>query len=495
VWCAGSAEQCFARTGEFEVDTETGRHSHAERGNEEESVMIEQLAAMPKYEAYKDSGVEWLGEIPAHWVTKKLKYIGEIYAGLAGKKGDDFSKEPKAGFLPFVPFTSIANATVVAQRYQYVSVRPYEEQSFVKANDILFLMSSETLDDIAKCSLYIGDEQPLYLNSFCKGFRIKSKNSSPKFINYLLQSDNYRYYFGTVARGFTRINLKQEFVNGASVLLPPLFEQTAISAFLDSKIAQIDQAVAIKEKQIALLKERKQILIQNAVTRGLNPDAPMHDSGVEWIGEIPAHWSCSRLKMHSKVQSGITLGKSYIHKNFVEMPYIRVANVQNGYFKLDDIALISLPRYEIPRYLLQNGDILVTEGGDIDKLGRGTVWRDEIKPCLHQNHVFAIRVNQSILDQDFVSNFLATDMARKYFINTATKTTNLASTNRTHLGNLYLPIPSLKEQLDIVVYIETESAKIDQAISIQQQQIGKLKEYKATLINSAVTGKIKVPDC
>ncbi|MGR9117293.1 MAG: restriction endonuclease subunit S, partial [Gammaproteobacteria bacterium] len=291
-----------------------------------------------------------------------------------------------------------------------------------------------------------------------------------------------------------RMRIPMSKLNMVLIPYPSPLEQSAIAAFLEYKTAQIDQAVSIKEQQIALLKERKQILIQNAVTRGLDSNVPMRDSGVEWIGEIPAHWNCSRLKVYSKIQSGITLGKSYRQQNFVEMPYIRVANVQNGYFKLDDIAIISVPNNEISRYLLQDGDILATEGGDIDKLGRGTVWREYIKPCLHQNHVFAIRVNKLILFQDFVSSFLSTDIARKYFIDTATKTTNLASTNRTHLGNLYLPIPSLSEQKTIVFHIETQSAKIDQAIAVQQQQIDKLKEYKATLINSAVTGKIRVPD-
>ena len=147
----------------------------------------------------------------------------------------------------------------------------------------------------------------------------------------------------------------------------------------------------------------------------------------------------------------------------------------------------------VDKYLLQNKDILVTEGGDIDKLGRGTVWYDEISPCLHQNHVFAIRVSKK-LNPEFVAFFLATNIARKYFIDSATKTTNLASTNKTHLGNIYLPIPNIKEQITIVEKIKKEFITLDLAITSQHAQIKNLKEYKATLINSAVTGKIKVPN-
>jgi len=182
--------------------------------------MTDALAAMPKYETYKDSGVELLEDIPKSWDVKKLKFLGDIYAGLAGKKGDDFSKEPKENFLPFVPFTSISTSPIVTNHYQYVLVKKSESQAHVKNKDILFLMSSETLEDIAKCALYTGSESPLFLNSFCKGFRIKADNVLPVYINYLLQSDYYRKYFGMVARGFTRINLKQEYVNGAKVLIP-----------------------------------------------------------------------------------------------------------------------------------------------------------------------------------------------------------------------------------------------------------------------------------
>jgi type I restriction enzyme S subunit len=440
--------------------------------------MIEQLKAMPKYEAYKDSGAEWLGNIPASWQIKRFKFLYRDVSQKGRANAELLSVTQNQGV---VPRTWVENRMVMPSGN-------LESFKFIEKGD--FAISLRSFEGGLEYCHHDGIISPAYtvlkrnLDSLCDGY-YRFIFKSLAFISELQTS------IVGIREGK---NISFEELSYSLIPIPPISEQSAIAAFLDRKTAQIDQAVAIKEKQIALLKERKQILIQNAVTRGLNPDAPMRDSGVEWIGEIPAHWICARLKMHSKIQSGITLGKSYLQQNFVEMPYIRVANVQSGYFKLDDIATISVPKHEIPRYLLQNGDILVTEGGDIDKLGRGTVWRDQIKPCLHQNHVFAIRVNKSILNQDFVSNFLATDMARKYFIDTATKTTNLASTNRTHLGNLYLPMPSLTEQAAIVAHIETESAKIDRAISLQQKQIDKLKEYKTTLINSAVTGKIRVSE-
>ena len=215
----------------------------------------------------KHSGVEWIGEIPAHWEVKKLKFLGGIYAGINGKKGDDFSKENNGNMKPFIPFTNICNNLKIANnQYQYVKIHANENQNKVKFNDILFLMSSETLEDIAKNSIYLGTDNELYLNSFCKGYRVKSPKINPEFLNYLLFCKTYRNYFSIVGRGFTRVNLKQEFINDAYALIPPLSEQSAIVAHIEAQSAKIDKAIDLQARQIAQLKELKATLIDSAVT-------------------------------------------------------------------------------------------------------------------------------------------------------------------------------------------------------------------------------------
>ncbi|HHF1380939.1 TPA: restriction endonuclease subunit S [Haemophilus influenzae] len=213
----------------------------------------------------KDSGVEWIGQVPEHWNVKKLKYTGYLYSGLTGKSADDFSKEVKEGFREFVPFTTICNFSQIKENvFQYVKVMNLENQNIVKKHDLLFLMSSETLEDIAKSSVYLLDQES-FLNSFCKGFRFIEKHSSI-FINYLINSNNYRAYFNLVGRGFTRINIKQEFVNSVYVLLPPFSEQQKIADYLDKQTTKIDQAIALKTAHIEKLKEYKSVLINNVVT-------------------------------------------------------------------------------------------------------------------------------------------------------------------------------------------------------------------------------------
>lgn len=215
----------------------------------------------------KDSGVEWIGKIPEGWEVKRLKYLGNIYSGISGKRGEDFSKENNGYMKPFVPFTNICNnLKIEIDQYQYVKISDGENQNRIKNNDLLFLMSSETLEDIAKNSIYLGDDIELYLNSFCKGFRLISNKAFPEYVNYLLNSKPYRNYFSLVGRGFTRINLKQEYINDVYTLLPPIQEQHAIVANIEAQSTKIDQTIVLKEQQITKLKELKASLIDGAVT-------------------------------------------------------------------------------------------------------------------------------------------------------------------------------------------------------------------------------------
>lgn len=215
----------------------------------------------------KDSGVEWIGEIPEHWDVKPLKYLGQVFPGITGKKGDDFSREYSDGMKPFIPFTNIFRYDVISnEEFQFVKIRDTEKQNKVHKNDLLFLMSSETLEDIGKCSIYLGDEKQLYLNSFCKGFRIKSSSIEPLFVNSLLLSNPYRSYFSVVGRGFTRMNIKQEYVNLLPILIPKIEEQKEIISYLDTVNSKLKLAISIKEKEIEKLKEFKATLINSAVT-------------------------------------------------------------------------------------------------------------------------------------------------------------------------------------------------------------------------------------
>jgi len=143
---------------------------------------------------------------------------------------------------------------------------------------------------------------------------------------------------------------------------------------------------------LELLREERAALINNAVTKGLDAAVPLRDSGVEWLGEVPAHWEVKKLKWIAEIQGGIALSAGKKLENPVTLPYLRVANVQDGYLDLSEVKTVEVEAEQVARYMLHKGDLLMNEGGDNDKLGRGCVWQGEVNPCLHQNHVFAVRL-------------------------------------------------------------------------------------------------------
>ncbi len=430
---------------------------------------------LPTYDQYKPSGVEWLGEIPEHWEVVRMKHL---YRDISIKN------RPEAELLSVTQNQGVVPRAWVENRMVMPS-GALGSFKFIKKGD--FAISLRSFEGGLEFCHHDGIISPAYTV-----LQAKRKFES-QFYKYLFKSFSFISEIQTSVVGIREgKNISYEELGYSFLPIPPLPEQTAIAQFLDRKTALIDQAIDIKQKQIELLKERRQILIHQAVTRGLNPEVKMKDSGVEWIGEVPEGWEVKRLKYISEVQSGVTLGKTYSGGSLPVFPYLRVANIQAGYFKLDDVAEISLPANVASKYFVRKGDILVTEGGDLDKLGRGTVWNGEIENCLHQNHVFAIRIIDSTTTAEYTSMIMESDYGRKYFTNTANKTTNLASTNSTKLGNFPLIIPPKNEQRSILKYVGDVSIKTTTAITLKQQEIAKLQEYKATLINSAVTGKIKV---
>ena len=215
----------------------------------------------------KDSGIEWIGMIPEHWERFRLKDLGYMYGGLTGKSGDDFRCDDETKTKPYVPFTNVLNNTVVDNdSFHYVIMGDNEQQNQVRTNDLLFLMSSEDYESIAKSAVVVGNPGEVYLNSFCRGLRITNRNCFAPFINYQLNSVMYRDALRFEARGFTRINIKIDRVASHFVSLPPLSEQQAIANYLDDKCTKIDAAIENISKQIDASKRLKRALINEVIT-------------------------------------------------------------------------------------------------------------------------------------------------------------------------------------------------------------------------------------
>jgi len=314
----------------------------------------------------------------------------------------------------------------------------------------------------------------------------------PRFLLYSMLSPEFIGQVDASTFGAKMPRANWEFIGSIKLPIPAYETQRLIADYLDRETARIDALVAEKEKMLALLEEKRAALISRAVTRGLDPNAPLKPSGLDWLGDIPAHWEVLRLKYLAEVRGGLTLGKKYSRNNLVEFAYLRVANVQDGYLKLDDLQTVEVPPEEAENYLLQYGDVLMNEGGDIDKLGRGCVWREEIKPCLHQNHVFSVRPH--LIDPEWLALWTSTLEAKRYFEQQAKRSTNLASISGTNIKELPIPMPSSDEQIKIKKYIEGSTEKISAIKLEMQQSIDLLKERRAALITAAVTGQISIEE-
>ena len=274
------------------------------------------------------------------------------------------------------------------------------------------------------------------------------------------------------------------------VFVHPLRTQRAIADHLDRETARLDALVAAKERLLVLLAEKRRAVVTRAVTRGLDPGAPRRDSGVPRLGEIPAHWRLTRLKFVADVRGGLALGKDYGFSELEEYCYIRVANVQDGYLRLDEVKTVQIPEREAENHLLQVGDVLMNEGGDDDKLGRGCIWTGSITPCLHQNHVFAVRPR--LVEPEWIDTWASSDAARFHFELYAKRTTNLASISVANLKELPLLLPPVEERREI---IRRCTGSVERFVTAQSEivsTVALLKERRAALIAAAVTGQLDV---
>ncbi len=443
-----------------------------------------------KYPSYKDSGVEWLGEIPSDWNESRLKFIGYTYGGLSGKAGKDFGDEENLKSKRFIPFTNIANNTFIkSDNLGYVIVDEKEEQNRVKANDLFFLMSSENYDDLGKASLLEEDLKDTYLNSFCKGFRLTNKLINPKFLNYLLSGNIYRKLLSIQGNGFTRINLRLEKLNELKLLLPNLREQQQIANFLDKATAKIDTLIEKQTKQIELLKEKRQAVISHAVTKGINPNVPMKDSGVEWFGEIPENWNFTRLKYCTlKIKAG-PFGSS-LRKDIYTKQGIRVYGQEQvipNNFNIGDYYISYEYFNEMRQYEIQTGDILISCVGTYGKIA---LFPKDAEKGIINPRLILMRMNKFVYPP-FIEWFLKSNsILFQMSLNTRGGTMDIV--NISILSELAVSLPKYEEQQQIANYLDDKTSKIDTLIEKSKKSIELLKEKRTALISACVTGKIDI---
>ena len=406
---------------------------------------------MQRYDSYKPSGVKWLGEIPSHWEVIPMKYCMQI------KNGMDYKQVVADYGYP-----------VIGSGGQFAYASDYMHDG-----EVVFFGRKGTID------------KPLHFKgkfwAVDTMFYAIPKKIYGKFLYYVGLTIPYKYYSTATALP----SMTQTDLGNNPICFPPLEEQAAIANYLDTATAKIDAAIAQQQKMIDLLNERKQIIINRAVTRGLNPNARMKDSGVDWIGEVPEHWEVRRLKtLFNYISRGIT-------PNYVEQSNSRVVNqatFSKGYFDRYNQRFTVAMEYNDS--FVRNGDILMAStGGGV--LGKVYYFEGQEDNNVADSHVTIIRTDNKEVNGKFYCYLFSTqyDMINAVMAKGSTNQTEL---QRQELTSLFVPVSTRKEQDEIVKHLDTLSEQIETIIVQYRNQISLLQERKQIVINDVVTGKVKV---
>lgn len=424
---------------------------------------------MKQYERYKESGVEWLGRVPEHWEGIANKYIFIPQKRIVGKKASKY-----------VLLSLTLNGVIKRDMDNPQGKFPAEFDSYQKvcAGDFIFCHF-----DIEETPRTVGLSS---FNGMITGaytvYEVKNEFDKKFLYYYYLNIDNDKR-MRSLYKGL-RNTVSKEAFGSLKTFIPLLEEQKNIAHFLDQKCAQIDKAISQKERVIELLNERRQIIIQHAVTRGLDPNVPMKDSGVDWIGEIPEHWEVRKLKTFCDfVNRGTT--PDYQSSGY---KVVNQATFSKGFFDESDIRYTSLKSTDTRGYLKKGDLLLASTGGGV--LGKSFLFQEKGE-YIADSHVTILRDSKERFFPSFLIKFLSIHFNLINGI-LAQGSTNQIELQREWLRDMQFPYPSYNEQEQIAAYLDHVNAKIDKAIAIKRQEIEKLKEYKTVLIDAAVTGKIKI---
>ncbi len=429
------------------------------------------MSKFEKYSSYKDSGIQWLGEVPEYWELIKLKYITKINQESLPETTS------KNSVIKYVDIGSVSfeNGIVDYEKFTFKN-SPSRARRKAEAGDTIV----STVRTYLKAIDYINAEKSNYI--FSTGFAIIHPNKSihPLFLTNVIRSNFFTNQVDINSKGMSYPAINSSDLAKLYLLRPPKEEQVKIANFLDKTTAQIDEAIKQKEELINLLKERRQVLIHKAVTQGLDATVKMKDSGVEWIGQVPEHWEVEKVKYIFNLiidpapnNNNFELLSIYTdigvkpRKDLVEKG--NKASTTDGYWKVRKgdfivnkllawMGAVGLSAYDgvtSPAYDILRA-INPIEGIYFHELFRMNVFSQEMKK--HSRGIMDMRL-------------------RLYF---------------DKFGDIRVPLPPIEEQKEIVKYIKLNSDKIENTISLQEKQIEKIKEYKATLIDSVVTGKAKV---
>ena len=433
---------------------------------------------MERYERYKDSGVKWIGEIPGHWGMYKLKYLFKL------NKNKNIGNKCNT-----ILSLSYGKIKIKKDLNEGLTPESYESYQLLSTGDIV-IRSTDLQNDHTSLRTGLVKIEGAITSAYIGLKNLDMSLCDSRFYHYFLHDWDITKAIYNQGKGL-RQSLNWDDIKNMLIPVLDISEQTAIANYLDSATAKIDEAIAQQQKMIDLLNERKQIIINNAVTKGLNPDAPMKDSGVEWIGEIPEHWEIKKLK-HVCQAFGRIGFRGYSTTDLVDEGEgcitLSPSNMRDGKMQYGRCTYLSWEKYEeSPEIKVFNGDILFVKTGST--YGKSSIVEDlPLEATINP---------QLLVFKNFTCNnmFLA-NVLQSTAIKTQVEISVIGGTiptiSQQKILNYVFPFPTEDEQYAIVEYVESKSAPINSAIKAAEKQISLLQERKQIIINDVVTGKVKV---
>jgi len=438
------------------------------------------LRRFKPYPAYKDSGVEWLGEIPAHWEVKRLKVLASVQLSNVDKKSVEGQEAVR-----LCNYTDVYYNEQIAPDMDFMSATATREQVnrfSLRAGDVLITKDSESWTDIAVPAVVSEDMAEVLCGYHLAHIR-PANECVGAFLSRAFSAIGPRDQFQVAANGITRFGLGGDAIRTGLFATPSEPEQRAIAAFLDRETARIDALVAKKERLIELLQEKRTALITRAVTKGLDPTVPMKDSGVEWLGEIPAHWEVKKVKRLCLVRRGASprpIDDPIYFDEEGEYAWVRIADVtaSDRYLEFTTQRLSALGKSK--SVALEPGELFVSIAATV---GKPVITK--IKCCIHDGFVYFVGLREN---REFLFYLFSCGEPYKGLGKLGTQ----LNLNTDTIGDIYLPRPSDAEQEAIVQCLDRETARIDALVAKVREAINRLKELRTALISAAVTGKIDV---